>query len=55
VHFHCGSGKNGSKSFEKAINLAKECIKIGRSYGHSMEIMDLGGGFPSGELSEEQV
>jgi len=55
IHFHCGSGKNGSKGFEKAVNLAKECIRIGRTYGHKMEILDLGGGFPSGELSTDLV
>jgi len=51
VHFHCGSGKNGAKSFDKAINLARNCIKIGRKYGHSMEILDMGGGYPAGDLN----
>lgn len=52
IHFHCGSGKNGSTSFLKAVSLARKCIKIGRMYGHSMEILDLGGGYPSGDLQE---
>lgn len=30
IHFHCGSGQNGAKNFDEAIELAKECIKIGR-------------------------
>lgn len=50
VHFHCGSGPNGSTSFEKAVRMARACIEIGRKYGHSMEVMDIGGGFPQGEL-----
>lgn len=52
IHFHCGSGKNGSTSFLKAVNMARECLSIGRKYGHSMEILDLGGGYPSADLSE---
>jgi len=55
VHFHCGSGKNGAKSFDKAVNLARNCIKIGRKYGHSMEIMDLGGGYPAGDLTQPLI
>ncbi len=51
IHFHCGSGKNGSSSFEKAVLMARKCIEIGRQYGHNMEILDLGGGYPAGELS----
>ena len=30
IHFHCGSGKNGSSSFEKAVLMARKCIEIGR-------------------------
>lgn len=51
IHFHCGSGKYGSSNFQKAIEVAKASIKIGRKYGHSMEILDLGGGFPAGDLT----
>lgn len=50
IHFHCGSGQHGSSSFAKAIDLARSCLFIGRKYGHSMEILDLGGGFPAGEI-----
>jgi len=35
--------------------MARECISIGRSYGHSMEILDLGGGYPSGDLSDSFI
>lgn len=55
IHFHCGSGKNGSSSFLKAVNIARKCIEIGRQYGHAMEILDLGGGYPSGDLNEKFI
>lgn len=51
VHFHCGSGQHGSSGFGKAVKFARNCIEIGRTYGHAMNVMDIGGGFPSGELS----
>jgi len=51
IHFHCGSGQNGSTSFKKAIKTAQICMDIGRKYGHNMEVLDLGGGFPAGDLS----
>jgi len=28
---------------------------IGREYGHKMEILDLGGGYPAGELSDSLI
>ncbi|KAL4450285.1 hypothetical protein ABPG74_008991 [Tetrahymena malaccensis] len=55
IHFHCGSGKNGSSSFLKAVNMARKCIEIGRQYGHAMEILDLGGGYPSGDLNDKFI
>jgi diaminopimelate decarboxylase len=52
IHFHCGSGMNGADSFERAIKLAEQLIEIARGEGHEMKILDLGGGFPAGELKE---
>lgn len=52
IHFHCGSGQNGAKNFDEAIEIARECIKIGREVGHSMEIMDIGGGLPADKLDK---
>ncbi|CAD8129015.1 unnamed protein product [Paramecium sonneborni] len=49
IHFHCGSG---SSSFSKAIDLARECMKIGREYGHTMKLLDVGGGYPTGIIQE---
>lgn len=50
IHFHCGSGKDGSASFKKSIKMARACLEIGRKYGHIMDTLDLGGGFPAGEV-----
>lgn len=55
IHFHCGSGMHGSSAFGKAVLLARECLKIGRKYGHQMTIMDVGGGFPSGDLNKKTI
>ena len=50
MHFHCGSGKDGATTFAKAVKLARACIQIGRKYGHKMETLDIGGGYPAEEL-----
>jgi diaminopimelate decarboxylase len=55
IHFHCGSGQQGSNSFKKAVDLARACMEVGRHCGHTMETLDIGGGFPSAELSESIV
>lgn len=55
IHFHCGSGQHGSSSFNKAVNLARKCIEIGRKLGHNMETLDVGGGFPGGNLNKATV
>ena len=47
IHFHCGSGLHGSSAFGRAVDLARNCLRIGRLYGHYMSIMDIGGGFSS--------
>lgn len=30
-------------------------MKIGRLYGHKMELLDIGGGFPSGNIHENAI
>jgi len=55
IHFHCGSGMHGSSAFGKAVLLARECLKIGREYGHEMRLLDVGGGFPSGDLNQQTI
>jgi len=55
IHFHCGSGQNGASNFREAVEKARECIRIGRRVGHTMEIVDIGGGLPADELSHDLV
>ena len=55
IHFHCGSGQHGSSGFGKAVKLARECIRIGKAHGHIMDIMDIGGGFPQGQLNQKTI
>lgn len=55
IHFHCGSGHHGSSGFGKAVQFARSCIEIGRRYGHEMDLLDIGGGFPSGDLSQMTI
>lgn len=55
IHFHCGSGMNGASNFGKAVTLARTCLKIGREYDHEMSLMDIGGGFPAGDLSQSTI
>lgn len=56
IHFHCGSDVSGSSnSLDRAIKLAKRCMVIGRSYGHIMEKLDIGGGFPAGDLTQTTI
>ena len=55
IHFHSGSTRLGSTGFAQGIELARKCMKIGREYGHKMEIMDVGGGFSSVDLTDDDV
>lgn len=55
IHFHCGSGHHGSSGFGKAVQFARTCMEIGRTYGHDMDLLDIGGGFPSGDLSHNTI
>lgn len=55
IHFHCGSSHHGSSGFGKAVKLARRCMELGRSHGHEMSILDIGGGFPSGDLPEKTI
>lgn len=55
IHFHCGSGQNGASNFQEAMDKARECIRIGRRMGHTMELVDIGGGLPANKLTKEIV
>jgi diaminopimelate decarboxylase len=55
IHFHCGSGLHGSSAFGKAVRLARRCMEIGRMHNHEMNLLDIGGGFPVGDLSKMTI
>lgn len=55
IHFHCGSGLHGSSAFGKAVKLARRCMELGRMHGHQMSLLDIGGGFPVGDLSKMTI
>lgn len=55
IHFHCGSGQHGARAFKSAIDIAGQCMDLGKKVGHRMKILDLGGGFPSSHLSDSQI
>jgi diaminopimelate decarboxylase len=55
IHFHCGSGQHGSQSFKQAIEISNSLMSMGRELGHSMELLDLGGGYPAAHLNESQI
>jgi diaminopimelate decarboxylase len=56
LHFHCGSALEGAdKNFKRTIQKARQFIVIARKHGHSMTIMDIGGGFPGHQLSKKFV
>jgi len=55
IHFHCGSGHHGSSGFGKAVIFARKCLEIGRLYRHQMDLLDIGGGFPSADLSQKTI
>jgi len=46
VSFHVGSGCASAKSFSDAVISAKKVFDIAESFGISMTLLDLGGGFP---------
>lgn len=46
VHFHVGSGCSDPTVYHKALLDARRAFDIGSEIGHSMTILDLGGGFP---------
>lgn len=55
IHFHSGSGFDGSQNFGYSIDMAKRALKIGRDCGHSMKILDIGGGFPGHDLDDKLI
>lgn len=53
IAFHTGSNHHGSsENIERALRMSRQCISIGRQYGHVMDTLDIGGGLPAGKLPQ---
>jgi ornithine decarboxylase len=49
VSFHVGSGCMSAKAFTEALRLARKVFDTAASYGYTLSLLDIGGGFPGGE------
>jgi len=47
VSFHCGSNCKVAGKFDSAIRDARKVFDLARTFGFTMNILDIGGGFPS--------
>ena len=52
VSFHVGSGCNEPETFKTAIKYARELFDYGIKLGHSMTLLDIGGGYPGVDTEE---
>lgn len=55
IHFNTGPSKYGCGGFDKGIEISRKCMEIGRKYGHDMDILNVGGGFPHGDLTQKII
>uniref|UniRef100_A0A914CPH5 ornithine decarboxylase n=1 Tax=Acrobeloides nanus TaxID=290746 RepID=A0A914CPH5_9BILA len=46
ISFHVGTGCNDPTVFEQAVKYSKNLFEVGKSLGHNMHLLDIGGGFP---------
>jgi len=46
ISFHVGSGCGDATAYDRAISISAQLFDIGLQMGHSMRLLDLGGGFP---------
>jgi len=53
VSFHCGSGQMTSKAFVDAIQNARTIMNYGNELGFTMNLLDIGGGFPGNTGTED--
>jgi ornithine decarboxylase len=53
VSFHCGSGQMTSKAFVDAIQNARMIMNFGNKLGFTMNLLDIGGGFPGNTGTED--
>lgn len=52
--FHVGSDCQNPQSFTQAIADCQRVFEMGRGFGHDMNLLDIGGGFPGVEGSEPE-
>ena len=58
ISFHVGSGCHDANAYKTAISHARQLFDVGRTLGHPMTILDIGGGFPgfpSDVITFEQI
>jgi ornithine decarboxylase len=53
VSFHCGSGQMTSKAFVDAIQNSRMIMNYGNKLGFTMNLLDIGGGFPGNTGTED--
>jgi ornithine decarboxylase len=53
ISFHCGSGQMTSKAFVDAIQNARIIMNYGNKLGFTMNLLDIGGGFPGNTGTED--
>ncbi|CAF1052411.1 unnamed protein product [Adineta steineri] len=53
VSFHCGSGQMTSKAFVDAIQNARTIMNYGNKLGFTMNLLDIGGGYPGNTGTED--
>jgi ornithine decarboxylase len=55
VSFHVGSDSKNPGIFEKAIWFSKEVHEYGKKKGHTMDMLDIGGGFTFGNIKQSSL
>jgi ornithine decarboxylase len=53
VSFHCGSGCQDPEAYPSAVGLARQIFDIALDKGIHMKLLDIGGGFPGWDGSED--
>lgn len=46
ISFHVGSGCGEAEVFDRCIAIGRELFDLAKTYGYSMTLLDLGGGYP---------
>ncbi|CAJ0581948.1 unnamed protein product, partial [Mesorhabditis spiculigera] len=51
ISFHVGSGCRDPTSFGRALEETHRLHELGKTIGHQMTVIDIGGGFPGGQIN----